>query len=212
MTHSLHRCGSEDSLRNDYVFLCTPAKGVNNSEAAGKLARILDILLEFEPVNIGFYGHGSLIDDICIEDIKKRFHDNSRLRCCFDEKEKVKELLRILTQEDLGLSITLSGLVSELTDIGAELNLTPHTINIACGVFGRVDRLPESKSMEISTLCGHGMVAHGLVKAVIKGLQREEIDIKEAVHRLTKPCTCGIFNPSRAYDILQGVENKNSPK
>ena len=212
MTHSLHRLGAEDSLKGDYVFLCTPAKGINDKGSTLKLIRILEILLEVGPTNIGFYGHGSLMDDISIEAIKKSIHDTSRLRCCFDNGEKLEEVLRIIKNEDLGLSITVSGLLSELKDICEELDLEPHTINISCGIFGRIDRLPRPKILEISTMCGHGMIGHGLVEIIIQRLQEGNLDIDEAIYRLGKPCTCGIFNPSRAYNIIKDIIKDDTAK
>jgi hypothetical protein len=101
MTHSLHRCGNEKSLRRDYVFLCTPAKGMNNQGAAEKLIKILDIVMDVGPSNIGFYGHGSLLTNISIDQVKSKFHDNSRVRCCFDDKEKLKEVLERVKNKDL---------------------------------------------------------------------------------------------------------------
>lgn len=208
MTHSLHRCGNEKSLEKDFVFLCTPAKGVNNQGAAEKLVKILDIVMDVGPSNIGFYGHGSILTNISIGKVKSKFHDNSRVRCCFDDKEKLKEVLKAVKDEDLGLSITVSGLISELKEIGKELELKPHTINISCGVFGKVDRLPAKEVMEISTMCGHGMISFGLVRGVIKRLLESEMSFDEAVHQLGEPCTCGIFNPSRAYEILMDIIHK----
>ena len=205
MTHSLHRRGSEDSLQHDYVFLCTPAKGVNNKGASQKLIQILDILMEVGPSNIGFYGHGSLLNGVSIEDVKKTLHDNSRLRCCFDDKEKLKQVLRRIKAEDLGLSITVSGLISELKDICTELSLKPHTINISCGCFGKVERLPPTKILEISTMCGHGMISYELVESIIGRLREGTLELDEATRQLGEPCTCGIFNPSRARDILQDI-------
>jgi len=212
MTHSLHRLGAEDSLKGDYVFLCTPAKGINDKGSTLKLIRILEILLEVGPTNIGFYGHGSLMDDISIEAIKKSIHDTSRLRCCFDNGERLEEVLRIIKNEDLSLSITVSGLLSELKDICEELDLEPHTINISCGIFGRIDRLPRRKTLEISTMCGHGMIGHGLVEIIIQRLQEGNLDIDEAIYRLGKPCTCGIFNPSRAYNIIKDIIKDDTAK
>jgi hypothetical protein len=208
MTHSLHRCGNEESLRKDYVFLCTPAKGVNHQGAAEKLIKILDIVMDVGPSNIGFYGHGSLLSNISIDKVKSKFHDNSRVRCCFDDKEKLKEVLKRVKKEDLGLSITVSGLINELKEISNELELKPHTINVSCGVFGKVDRLPPKEVMEISTMCGHGMISFGLVKSVIKKLLEGKLSFNEAVHQLGEPCTCGIFNPSRAHDILTDIVHR----
>jgi hypothetical protein len=205
MTHSLHRRGSLESLRKDFVLLCTPAKGVNNTDSAQKLIRILDILMEVGPANIGFYGHGSLINGINIEDVKKTFHNNSRVRCCFDDREKLKEALRRIKSEDLGLSITVSGLISEINDISRELGLKPHSINISCGCFGKVDRLPSSKILEITTMCGHGMISFSLAESVTERLREGKIELDEAIHILGEPCTCGIFNPSRAGEILHDI-------
>jgi hypothetical protein len=205
MTHSLHRRGSAESLLGDYVILCTPSKGVNNTDSAQKLIRILDILMEVGPANIGFYGHGSLINGIDIEEVKKKFHNNSRVRCCFDDKEKLKEALRRIKKEDLGLSITVSGLISEIKDISEELSIKPHTINISCGCFGKVDRLPSSKILEITTMCGHGMVSFSLAESVFERLREGKIGFDEAVRTLCEPCTCGIINPSRANKILHDV-------
>lgn len=208
MTHTLHRRGDRESLENDYVFLCTPAKGVNTEGAAEKLVRILDIVMEVGPTNIGFYGHGSMLSDVSVDEAKKAFHDTSRIRCCFDDKEKLKEVLKRVKQEDLGLSITVSGLIDEIEEISKELELKPHTINISCGVFGKVDRLPEKEVMEIATMCGHGLVSAALAKEVMDRLREGEIDFGEAIRRLGGPCTCGIFNPSRAHDILTAVVDK----
>jgi len=205
MTHSLHRQGSVESLRGDYVFLCTPAKGVNNKDAAGKLLRVLDILLEIGPANIGFYGHGNMISGINIEAVKQTLHDNSRLRCCFDDKAKLMEALRRIKSENLGLSITISGLISELKGLCKELSLEPHTVNLSCGIFGKTDRLPNRQILEISTMCGHGMISHRLAEDVIDKLRKGSIDIDAAVRQLGAPCTCGIFNPSRTREILETI-------
>jgi hypothetical protein len=203
MTHSLHRQGDGNSLHNDYVLLCTPANGINSDGAAEKLRRALDILLEIGPANIGFYGHGSLMNDISLEEARRSLHDTSRLRCCFDSKEKLKSALQRIKAEDFGLSITISGLVSEVQDLCEELSLKPHTINIPCGIWGKTDRLPQPEVLELSTMCGHGMIGHNLVKQTIDDLRDGTVSVREAVRRLGEPCSCGIFNPTRAREILK---------
>ncbi len=207
MTHSLHRCGTEKSLEKDYVFLCTPAKGINNKGAKKKLLKILDIVMEVGPSNVGFYGHGSILSDISIYEVKKSFHDNSRVRCSFDDTEKIKEVLRRVKTENMGLSITVSGLIKNLKEISCELGFKPHTINISCGCYGKVNRLPSKEILELSTMCGHGMISYALVENIIERLKIEEIDFNEAIHKIGEPCLCGIFNPTRARDILQDIKN-----
>lgn len=205
MTHTLHRMGDEQTLKNDYIFLCTPAKGINNAGAREKLIKMLDILLEAGPINIGFYGHGSKIEDIDFDEVKRCMHDNSRLRCCFDDKEKLKAALKKIKEGNFGLSITVSGLISELLDISNDLSLKPHTVNIACGVYGKVEYLPGEQIREITTMCGHGMIGFKLTEETIGKLKRREIEMEKAIGILQKPCTCGIFNPTRAREILQKI-------
>jgi hypothetical protein len=208
MTHSLHRQGPEKSLQNDYVFLCTPSKGINDRGAKEKILRVLDIVMAIGPSNIGFYGHGSLLNNVSIADVKENLNDNSRVRCSFDSIDKIKEAFRLVKSEDLGLSITVSGLTKELKEISLELGLKPHTINISCGYYGKINRLPSSKVLELSTMCGHGMIGFGLVQDIIRKLKRGDIESKNAVHQLGEPCTCGIFNPTRAREILADVLNQ----
>ncbi len=205
MSRSLHRLGSRESLKIDYVFMCTPAQGVNNTGVARKLNEILDILMDVGPVNLGFYNQGSLISGISIEDIKESMNDNSRLRCCFDSREKIKEVLKRINATNYGFSIVISGLITEIIDMAKELSLKPHTINISCGVFGRVDRLPDTKALEMSTMCGHGMIAHRFTTATIDKLKKGQISINEAIQLLGEPCTCGIYNTTRAREILQRI-------
>jgi len=149
-----------------------------------------------------------MLNNVAIDDVKKGFHDNSRVRCCFDDREKLKEVLKRVKDEDLGLSITVSGLISEIEAISRELEITPHTVNISCGVFGNVDRLPEKEILEMSTMCGHGVVSANLVREAMDRLREGELDVDEAVRKLGGPCTCGIFNPSRAREILTGIANE----
>jgi len=205
VTHSLHRLGGKPSLEKDYVLLCTPATGVNTKGAREKRQRTLDLLMEIGPSNIGFYGFGSAITGIRIQEVRDTLQDHSRLRCCFDDKRKVEEVLRRLQSEDWGISVTVSGPTSELVHISHDLGLTPHTINMSCGTFGKLDLLPDREILEISTMCGHGMIAHGLAAEVIDKLRKGQTEMSEAVRILGGPCTCGIFNPSRAQEILQRI-------
>ena len=208
MTHSLHRRGSRESLKNDYVLLCTPAKGVNNNGAKEKLLRVLDIVMEIGPSNIGFYGYGSMLSGISIDEVKKNFHDNSRVRCTFDDKDKIREALSRINSEGMGLSITVSGLIDEVEEMGRELGLKPHTINIACGCYGKINRIPSRETLELSTMCGHGMISYSLVESVKDRLRTREIDENEAIRMIGEPCTCGIYNPTRARNILRNINHE----
>ena len=209
MTHSLHRQGKSESLKDDFVLLCTPAKGVNAKGAGKKLKKILRIILEEGPANIGFYGIGSVADGLETEAVIASLNDTSRLRCCFDDRDKLVAAVEKIKKGNFGLSIVISGGISEVQDLARELDLTPHTIHLSCGILGDTDCLPDEPVLELSTMCGHGLISHRLASTIIQKTRAGVLDIEKAVAILRKPCTCGIFNPTRARGILAAQQNIN---
>ena len=43
MTHTLHRVGSVENLKNDWVILCMPSKDINHVGSAPKLKRFFEL-------------------------------------------------------------------------------------------------------------------------------------------------------------------------
>lgn len=205
MTHTLHRTGSRESLQHDFVLLITPAIGRNENDAAERLRLALDVLVEAGPANLGFYAKGNLRSGIDLQQIRQELTDTSRLRCCFDDKSRLQQALKELKRLDLGLSVTVSGLIDEVLKVAGELELSPHTANLSLGVFGRVDRLPDGPVLDISTMCGHGMVGFDHVLHTAELLRSGSIDQEQAVDRLLRPCTCGIMNPGRTRSTLERI-------
>jgi len=203
MTHSLHRRGCVESLKNDYVILVTPAVGINHEDAGPKLWRILDIITEVGPVNIGSYETGTIYTGATVEEIKANMPETPRVRCAFSSKEKMLEVLRRIKEEDLGLSVTVSGLIDEVLDMSNQLGIKPHSINYSLGVFGRTDLLPAEEILEFVTMCGHGMISQHLVVKLIEDVRRGKKTIKQAATLMAQPCVCGIFNTDRAEELLR---------
>ena len=94
MSHSLHRRGSICSLKDDFVILVTPAVGINHEGSGPKLWKVLDIITEIGPNNIGSYETGTIYSGVTIEEIRNSMPETPRVRCCFDSKEKMFEVLR----------------------------------------------------------------------------------------------------------------------
>jgi len=61
--------------------------------------------------------------------------------------------------KDLGVSVVVSGLISEVKDVCDDIGLNMHTVNLALGEFGRKELLPTEKTLEITTMCGHHCVS-----------------------------------------------------
>ena len=204
MTHTLHREGEPESLQEDFLLLITPAIGRNDRGAAEKLKRLIDIVFEFGPVNYGCYEIGrNIFSGVGADEIKEITGDRSRIRCVFSSREKFKRLIRRIAKEDLGLSVTVSGLTSAIKEITEELKLKPHSINLSLGVHGNQRLFPEDDIREITTMCGHGMVAPNLVRDMVIRVKRGRLTTNEASVELAKPCICGVFNTKRASDLLE---------
>ena len=163
MSHSLHRRGSCASLKEDFVILITPSVGINHEGAGPKLWKALDIITEAEPINIGSYETGTIYSGVTIEDIRNNMPETPRVRCCFDGKEKMKEVLGRLQELDLGLSVTVSGLNEDILEMARDLGLKPHSVNYSLGIHGRTELLPPEEVVEFITMCGHGMISKELV-------------------------------------------------
>src|ERR1700723_1152623 len=61
MTNTLHRFGTAESFRDDYVVFAMASKGRNDEGALAKLRRFLEIAVEFKPVNLGDAIHGGAL-------------------------------------------------------------------------------------------------------------------------------------------------------
>jgi hypothetical protein len=204
MTHTLHREGTGESLEDDLLLLITPAIGRNDPGAAEKLKHLIDIIFERGPANYGCYERGrNIFSGVTADEIKETTGDRSRIRCVFSDREKFRELIMRIVKENTGLSVTVSGLMSIVREIAADLGLKPHSVNLSLGVHGNRDLLPHDDIRQITTMCGHGMVAPNLVKNMIGKVKRGRLTPQEAAVELAKPCICGVFNTERASTLLQ---------
>lgn len=211
MTHSLHRRGSTDSLQDDYVLLFTPAARINDEGSHEKLQKIIDIIAEAGPTNIGSYEVNNIYDGGNIQEIRENLVKAKvpRVRCCFSDAAKVKQVLQKVKENDFGISVTVSGLTDNVLKMAEDIGCKPHSINLSLGVWGRTDLLPDETVMELVTMCGHGMLSKALVEKQIELVRKGRKTVREAAEELARPCTCGIVNVDRAERILtQALETK----
>ena len=62
----------------------------------------------------------------------------------------------------------------------------------------------------LSTMCGHGMISHSLAKKMIDFVKENRRTPEQCAATLTRFCSCGVFNPSRATRILEDARTKIS--
>jgi len=203
VTHSLHRQGSVESLENDYVILITPAIGLNDRGSGEKLRRSLQILLEEGVTNIGDVEHGSILGGLDSDSLDSYMGDGKRIRACISKRETLGRVLKRLREEDTGISVTVSGLIDNVFEISREIGVRPHTINLALGVWGRRQLLPEERTLEVTTMCGHHMISRYLAEDMISKVERDVISPEKASDGIARLCVCGIFNQERCREIFE---------
>jgi hypothetical protein len=72
-----------------------------------------------------------------------------------------------------------------------------------------VDRLPDATVLELTTMCGHGMVSADFAKKMIDWVKENRRGVAEAARTMARFCSCGVFNIGRAETILNEARTKN---
>ncbi len=197
MTHTLHRKGIEKDLKKDYVILAMLATDINDNydDSRQKLIRIGEILNEHNPINI--------MSEI-------GWKTSSTITAAYGDIEAVKKIIHALKEEELGISIVITGLISEIKNALREENLDIHTVHFSLGTFGcrKSELLPSEKLLEITTMCGHHTVSPQSITHYVDLIKRGKTTVEKVAIKLTRPCVCGIFNTSRAIQILNTLIKK----
>src|SRR5512142_3123852 len=113
MTHTLHRSGSIESLRSDYVWLMYQAKGVNDTNIKPKAEEFIAAAEAVGCENWGDVKSGSIVE-LGVDHVKEHVSDRSRLRGVFTSREQMAGFLRNIKEREVGLSVVISGLLDEV--------------------------------------------------------------------------------------------------
>jgi len=204
VSHSAHRCGTVRNLQNDYTMYARTSRYVNREGCGPKLRKILEVFLSENPVNFGSSHSGrSFAAGLDPVEYAKSMDQAYAVACCYSSASAIKKVLAKLKEADTGISIVVSGLIEEIRKIANEVGLKPHTALLSLGVHGRKDLLPKEDVLEITTMCGHGLVATHLVEEVMEKIKSKTLTLEEAARLLAQPCPCGIFNLDRCVELLR---------
>ena len=204
MTHTLHRQGNKESLAKDYIFLCMAAKGFNENGADEKMREFLRIMMRHNPVNAGDMQSGNMFNSN-MDDILTKVTSTSIVHGVFIDSDTATKVLQELKDADLGMSVVVSGPFDSVDCICKAAGLSPHSLDFSGGIWGNTKKLPPKEVQEVTTMCGHGMVASNLVKSLVDDLKAGQITADEAGKELAKQCACGIFNPARAAELVKNM-------
>lgn len=209
MTNTLHRQGTLESLKRDYIIFVHTAKGINREGSAPKIREFLKICQKYHPVNMGDVKQGSMHqDDITTERLIADLEEGTVAAAVFTDLDTLEKVIRELIQADLGICINITGLLDEVQECCRKTGITRHSAEHSLGVWGAKDRLPEREVLEFNTMCGHGMVSFNLVRKMIEQVRMRRLTPKRAALMMAKCCECGAFNPARAEALLERMQER----
>ena len=203
MSHSLHRRGNAESLRDDYVMLImTSPDRANDPDIKSRMQEAWDVLSSFQADLTNF---GSVRGGGRHRKSIKEFKEEGKflMHAVFKDRDVMKACLNEIKNKDLGLSVTVSGNFDEVKGACREIGLVPHTVQYSLGIIGKTELLPDEKVLEITTMCGHAMVSPNLLAHLMKKIEAGKLTHAEAALELSRQCECGIFNPVKAERLLR---------
>jgi hypothetical protein len=225
MTNTLHRFGSAESFRDDYVVFAIASKGKNELGALERLRKFLEMAIPFKPVNLGDAIHGGALRPSremnpashWSRDLTPDFQaviDGLDTPCTvaavFDNKVAAEDFVTAVREADLGVSVNISTSVDGAEQCCHAAGIPRHSVGYSLGFEGKTELLPNSKVLLLSTMCGHGMVSHSLAKKMIDWVKEGRRTPEQAASYMTRFCSCGIFNPTRAKRVLEDAARGES--
>ena len=204
MTHTIHRRGDRESLEGDYVVL------VREYGQPEKTREAFRILANHNPIGLIKRRNGipqrymkNWTDGLEKKELVESPDPPTYISGVYKEKGDIEDLVRDLVEADLGLPITISGVIDDVFDICQKTGTGPHTVMLSMETIGRTELLPDDKILEITTMCGHGLVHQHLVRHLIGQVRKERMTAEEAGLELGKQCICNSFNHIRAANLIE---------
>jgi len=221
MTNTLHRYGSGESFKDDYIVFAIPARGINDKNADEKQRRFLEIARKYNPVNMGDASHGAIFHPS--KDLNPTVHWHrdsgpdfdtvvngvsgpSTVAAVFDNPDSVVAFVKELKEADLGLSVNISGALDKAQECARRAGLERHSVEYSLGFFGQTDRMADRRTLELATMCGHGMLSFNLVRKLLDWVKQGRRSPQEASTTLARFCSCGVFNPARACRLFEDAK------
>jgi hypothetical protein len=209
MTHSLHRRGDRENLKEDFVVLGCPATGVNKKGSAPNTQKFLSICYKHGPINLGDMKTGNIYNTT-MDDILNRVTDGTIVQCTFDNREKIVALLKDLKDNRPGISVIISGVTDVVQQCMNEAGMGRiHSLEYSLGTWGQTEKLPDFQILETVTMCGHGMIASDLLRKMVRDVKRGRRTIEDACLEMARACTCGNYNVTRGKELLRKMLSSN---
>jgi post-segregation antitoxin (ccd killing protein) len=233
MTNTLHRYSDHyaferirnpEPVQDDYIVFAMASRGINDDNLVEKYRTFLSLALKHKPVNIGDATKGGLIrprQDMNptahwrrehgpdAEQVMAGIDGPTTVAAVFDNYQAMKDFVEELKAADLGISINISAPINEAQRCCRESDISRHSVEYSVGFRGRVDKLPDATTLQLSTMCGHGMVSANFAKKMLEWVKENRRTPEEAARYMARFCICGVFNIARAERILSEARLMN---
>lgn len=205
MTHTLHRRSDDKVAGEDFTILCMAAQGFNDTGAGEKLKQIYQLVASTAPDNLADDNLGGRLTGHTDKEILDHMGDKAYIGAAYKDRERLKAALEKIKAADLGMSVVVTGNHEAVFQVLEEVDIKPHTVNMSLGFFGKKELVPAEEILCVSTMCGHGMVPRQRIGSMIEEVKQQKCTAKEGGEKLASACTCGIFNPKLASEILESL-------
>ena len=219
MTNTLHRFGTARSFSDDIIVFALPALGkCGQDEALPVLKRFLEIAIEYKPVNLGDARNGGALRATRYKNVFAHWFKRNKpdyqkvlktltkattMSVVFDNLPAAQAFVKRIRDEDMGISVNISSSIENALTCCRNAGVNRHSLSYSLGFEGIGDNSPNKHAIALSTMCGHGMIAHSLAKKMIDFVKEGRTTPQKAAASMQRFCSCGIFNPSRAMRILE---------
>jgi hypothetical protein len=227
MTNTLHRYSEHYALertlnpepvRDDYIVFAMASRGINDDDLVEKYRAFLRLALKHKPVNIGDATKGGSLrsrQDMNPTAHWRRDHDpdpeqviagiegHTTVAAVFDNYEAMKAFVEDLKAAELGVSVNISAPMTEAERCCRETGIIRHSVEYSLGFRGRTEKLPDAATLELSTMCGHGMLSADFARKMVDWVKENRRTPEQAARYMARFCSCGVFNVSRAERLLK---------
>jgi hypothetical protein len=217
LTHSLHRRGDRKSLEGDYIIFVAREAPIDDPERNQKLIHIMS---KHNPAAVSTSKvvdgkrtrhrfakwwekkmDSGLLTSTTLEEINAIDLPRS-WGAVYSEKEDAQNVVKELTEADLGYSVVVSGLIDEVREICENAGTQTHTVHMSLETHGKTSLIAEPKILEFVTMCGHSFIAPRLVRYLTERVKKGVMTAEAAAVEMGKQCTCNFFNNVRAARMI----------
>jgi len=231
MTNTLHRYSEHYAFEppqnpqpvdNDFIVFAMASRAINDEQLVEKYRTFLSLALKHNPVNIGDATKGGVLrprrdmnptahwkrDQLPNPDeVIAGIEGHTTVAAVFENYADMTAFVADVRAANLGISINISAPIDDAERCCHDTGITRHSVEYSLGFCGRVDRLPNAATLELATMCGHGMLSANFAMKMVDWVKENRRSPEQAARYMARFCTCGVFNIKRAEAIIEKACN-----